>query len=455
MSDKPLTSTQYRALGTWVFGSLFFLCFVGVFVFAPETLPEFKQRMLAIFTALLAGIFGYFLTGDLGLHIQSIETRFGVVGVKASGGIAAFVFVLVWWLSPLAPVATEIPAQPVQEVTVSDRGMTVVGDMTGSTVVTGDHNVVTRIEGIDPKEYRALAKDLGVAEAALSSFFKILEQKEVPPEDLDSTLRTIAMRYKGLDQKLATFTSEDPEVTNLKQQAREALEVGDFVRTERLLTEAKAKDIEAAKVLRDTMQTRLLSAAESAAELGDLQYAQLAYGEAADYYREAAGLVPEGEKLTRAEYLNQEGSRRIEAGHYRQAEAPFEQALAMREQALGEEHPDVAASLNNLAELYRAQGRYVDAEPLYERAVAIWEKVLGTEYLYVAQSLYNLALLYLAQGRYAEAEPLMKRTVDILQVSLGEQHPGTVGVRENYEGLLEEMGKAGSEVASGEKRDKE
>jgi len=37
----------------------------------------------------------------------------------------------------------------------------------------------------------------------------------------------------------------------------------------------------------------------------------------------------------------------------------------------------VAASLNNLAVLYRAQGRNNDAEPLLRRALAIREKILG------------------------------------------------------------------------------
>jgi hypothetical protein len=32
--------------------------------------------------------------------------------------------------------------------------------------------------------------------------------------------------------------------------------------------------------------------------------------------------------------------------------------------------PDVAQTLNNLADLYSAQGRYADAEPLYKRALA-------------------------------------------------------------------------------------
>lgn len=85
--NRPLTRAQHRALGTWVFGGLFFLFFVGVFIFAPEALPEFKQRMLAIASALLAGLFGYFLSGDLGFEIQSIKSRFGEVGVKATGAL--------------------------------------------------------------------------------------------------------------------------------------------------------------------------------------------------------------------------------------------------------------------------------------------------------------------------------------------------------------------------------
>jgi hypothetical protein len=40
-------------------------------------------------------------------------------------------------------------------------------------------------------------------------------------------------------------------------------------------------------------------------------------------------------------------------------------------------HPDVAVSLNNLAELYSGQGRYAEAEPLNKRAFAIREKALA------------------------------------------------------------------------------
>ena len=49
----------------------------------------------------------------------------------------------------------------------------------------------------------------------------------------------------------------------------------------------------------------------------------------------------------------------------------------MSQRLLGENHPSVAISLNNLAELYSSQGRYEEAEPLYLQALAIAEQALG------------------------------------------------------------------------------
>jgi tetratricopeptide (TPR) repeat protein len=63
-----------------------------------------------------------------------------------------------------------------------------------------------------------------------------------------------------------------------------------------------------------------------------------------------------------------------QAGRYGEAEPLYRKALAAYEKALGPEHPDVAASLVNLAELYREQGRPDEAEPLYQRALVIQER---------------------------------------------------------------------------------
>ncbi len=87
---------------------------------------------------------------------------------------------------------------------------------------------------------------------------------------------------------------------------------------------------------------------------------------------------------------------------YAEAEKQLEAALKEAE-AFGPDDVRLAASLNNLAELYRAQGRYADAEPLYKRALAIREKALGPEHPHVAQSLENYAGLLRETGRGTEA----------------------------------------------------
>jgi len=73
-------------------------------------------------------------------------------------------------------------------------------------------------------------------------------------------------------------------------------------------------------------------------------------------------------------------------------------ALIIAEQYLNSKHPSVAASLNNLAGLLKAQGKYAESEPLYRRSLEIYEQQLGPEYPAVATSLNNLAELLRAQG---------------------------------------------------------
>ena len=47
----------------------------------------------------------------------------------------------------------------------------------------------------------------------------------------------------------------------------------------------------------------------------------------------------------------------------------FERALAIRERAVGPDHPDTATSTNNLAAFYQASGRPGDALPLVQRLI--------------------------------------------------------------------------------------
>ena len=63
----------------------------------------------------------------------------------------------------------------------------------------------------------------------------------------------------------------------------------------------------------------------------------------------------------------------------------------MREKALGPDHPDVATSLNDLGNLYGAEGRLAEAEPFHRKAISIWEKSGGENNPDLAAGLENLA----------------------------------------------------------------
>jgi predicted RNase H-like HicB family nuclease len=72
-----------------------------------------------------------------------------------------------------------------------------------------------------------------------------------------------------------------------------------------------------------------------------------------------------------------------------------------------------------------SQGRYEDAEPLYLQALELRKRLLGDNHPAVATSLNNLALLYNSQGKYAEAEALSQQALTVYQQTLGNQHPNT------------------------------
>ena len=156
----------------------------------------------------------------------------------------------------------------------------------GSLYVTNIH------QGISGEEHTHLAKELGVTQSALTSFFKILEQKHVPPEDLDSTMRKIAASYKELHARLQHFTSEDPEVMGLRQQARQALETGDFALVDTLLRQAEERDLYAIQEQHASLKQRQLSAAATSAERGALKNIELSYAAAASHYRQAVQTGP-------------------------------------------------------------------------------------------------------------------------------------------------------------------
>ena len=68
--------------------------------------------------------------------------------------------------------------------------------------------------------------------------------------------------------------------------------------------------------------------------------------------------------------LNEEALSLYRQGHYDPAIVIAKKALRVAEQTVNPNHAEVAESLNNIAELYRAQGQYAQALPLLKRSLA-------------------------------------------------------------------------------------
>ena len=195
------------------------------------------------------------------------------------------------------------------------EGCAIVGSSSGSdrSTVTGGTSCVGICTNISEHTIKEL-KSLGITQAALDQFFHDMGRKKIPPEAVDHELREIAKNYLDLKTKIAALSSEDPDVTAIIQQARQAVEAVNFPLAERLFNEASQRDEQAAQHLHQVATARLSSAATTQAANGDLQMVQLNFVKAQTYYQKALQLLPPSDKKHRGEHLNSLGISLQEAG---------------------------------------------------------------------------------------------------------------------------------------------
>ncbi|KAF0206500.1 MAG: peptidase-like protein, partial [bacterium] len=117
------------------------------------------------------------------------------------------------------------------------------------------------------------------------------------------------------------------------------------------------------------------------------------------------------------------------------AEPLFIQALDIRKKVLGDNHPDTALSINNLAVLYDRKGDYAKAELLYIQNLDIRKKVLGDNHPDTATSINNLAFLYSKKGDYTKAESFYIQALDTFRKVLSNNHPDTATCINNLAGV--------------------
>src|SRR4029450_3948825 len=138
---------------------------------------------------------------------------------------------------------TPVYAADPQRVERAGRDVNVIESSADPAIIQTDKGtiIINNIQGIDTEEHGSIAKSLGVTELALENFFVIIDQQQVPLKDLDAKLREIAEHYKTLLSSVRALSSDDPEVSRLRNEAEMALKAGEFAQAEGLLNEASAK----------------------------------------------------------------------------------------------------------------------------------------------------------------------------------------------------------------------
>jgi CHAT domain-containing protein/Tfp pilus assembly protein PilF len=130
-------------------------------------------------------------------------------------------------------------------------------------------------------------------------------------------------------------------------------------------------------------------------------------------------------------------------GRYEEAIPQAKRALEITESIYGENHLNVATTLNNIAQLYSVSGRFMEAESSYKRSIQICENALGADHEEVTKSLNNLALLYRSTGKFNDAEKLLKRSMEIIKNKWGSEHPVYALLLNNLALTYDAMGRYG------------
>ena len=153
------------------------------------------------------------------------------------------------------------------------------------------------------------------------------------------------------------------------------------------------------------------------------------YDEAEPLYREALAIdkkIYGDDHPEVATDLNNLASLLIKQLRLDEAEKPCFDALKIRQVKLGEDHLRTAQSHNTCGELLRCQGHLTESRDHYKIALRLRREKYGDRgHEDIAETLHGLALLAEKEGNNEEACALGRQAVEICTGKLGKDHPKT------------------------------
>lgn len=130
-----------------------------------------------------------------------------------------------------------------------------------------------------------------------------------------------------------------------------------------------------------------------------------------------------GVELEAAQTRNALGQLRRREGDFTTAKQELEAVLETRRRQLGEEHPLVISTLNDLALTLQQSGDLESAEELYREILEVQLRVFGERHHHIVTSIHNLARVLIDQGEIEAALPLCDQLEDAVRGLYGQEHP--------------------------------
>jgi tetratricopeptide (TPR) repeat protein len=306
-----------------------------------------------------------------------------------SRSLASSILIVTWLTTPAMAQNTQTqgPCSPIIDktggpVTINFSGGCTNGIDPGQLKAIIESVVAGR--AIPPElldRYEALGQKFGVTDIALTSFFRILGEKQVETSDLDTKLREIAGRYLTLLKQAESVSGFDPKAAALKTKALAEIKAGHYAAAESLLQRAVEADLAGLRSAQEALDNRYLAAAETKAVFAQLKLTQLQYAAAAQAFKEAADLVPKRRDGQRLAYLEREASALFRQGDEFGVNTALAEAVE-RYRALLSLRPrarsplDWARIQNNLGRALRVLGERENDTARLEQAVAAFRAAL-------------------------------------------------------------------------------
>jgi tetratricopeptide (TPR) repeat protein len=328
-------------------------------------------------------------------------------------------------------------------VSASTGGVGAGGSMTGNTVTTNHGATPEQIAAIfagvrdlsPSSETRAIATadQFGaISREALTSFFTILRQQPVPPEQLTAKLTEIALQHREMLERFAALEqAAGPNDRPALAEARIAIEKGEYDRADHLLATIEDEQAAACAKVHAKANEFAHRQATTRAERARLSALRFDHRAAADHFLAAATLLPIGDVEERSQYLTSSADALLQHGEERGDNSALDAAIARYREALPprDRYPALWARVqNNLGNALSILGERANDSNLLLQAVdayksASLERTRGSAPIAWAGMQDNLGTVLSILGVRENDSERLRQAVDAYHKALHELLP--------------------------------